>query len=157
MSKAQRRALMVRDRICQFPGCRRDRHLQAHHVVAWSRGGATDLANLVLLCRSHHIAVHEGGIRISRTPDGGYQAAQRGGTGWRFVLPDGSTVASTGWRVMTADRLTRELAAAAEQSSHASPPDPTTIAAVGGGAGFQLQDCVRALFGMALAPDSEAA
>ncbi len=32
---------------CRFPGCSRHRRLHAHHVVYWSAGGATDLANLV--------------------------------------------------------------------------------------------------------------
>lgn len=37
VSKTQRRALMIRDRMCQFPGCAQDRHLDAHHIVLWSR------------------------------------------------------------------------------------------------------------------------
>ena len=32
---------------CRFPGCTRHRKLHAHHVVFWSAGGPTDLANLV--------------------------------------------------------------------------------------------------------------
>lgn len=66
VSKRQRRALHLRDQLCQYPGCWRDRHLQAHHRVPWSQGGATDLANLILLCRFHHVVVHEGGMRIVR-------------------------------------------------------------------------------------------
>jgi hypothetical protein len=32
---------------CRFPGCTRHSRLDAHHVVFWSDGGPTDLANLV--------------------------------------------------------------------------------------------------------------
>jgi hypothetical protein len=68
---AQRVALAVRDGGCVFPGC--DRPLawcEAHHLVHWLDGGPTDLDNLVLLCRAHHRAVHEGGWRLQRQPDG---------------------------------------------------------------------------------------
>ena len=37
VSRGQRRALMIRDGMCQFPGCHQLRHLDAHHVLAWSR------------------------------------------------------------------------------------------------------------------------
>ena len=68
---AQRSALAIRDGGCVFPDC--DRPLawcEAHHVRHWLHGGPTDLANLVLLCRAHHRAVHEGGWRLVRGPDG---------------------------------------------------------------------------------------
>jgi hypothetical protein len=60
------RALISRDRTCQFPGCNRRRHLQAHHIEHWAKGGETNPENLVLLCRTHHWAVHEGGVRVER-------------------------------------------------------------------------------------------
>ncbi len=60
-----RRALVVRDRHCRFPGCDRPPPwCDAHHVTHWAEGGSTSLANLVLLCRRHHRLVHEGGFRI---------------------------------------------------------------------------------------------
>jgi Domain of unknown function (DUF222)/HNH endonuclease len=68
---AQRTALAVRDGGCVFPGC--DRPLswcEAHHLVHWLDGGPTDLDNLVLVCRAHHRAVHEGGWRLQHQPDG---------------------------------------------------------------------------------------
>ncbi|HEY2956618.1 MAG TPA: HNH endonuclease, partial [Actinomycetota bacterium] len=40
----------------------------AHHLHHWLHGGATALGNLVLLCRVHHVAVHEGGWRLHRDP-----------------------------------------------------------------------------------------
>lgn len=64
------RQLRYRDRGCVFPGCGTRSFTEAHHVVWWSKGGPTDLENLVLLCSFHHRLVHEHGWRLSRTPDG---------------------------------------------------------------------------------------
>ena len=47
---------------CRFPGCTRHRKLHAHHVRYWSAGGATDLANLVLVCARHHTLIHAQGF-----------------------------------------------------------------------------------------------
>jgi hypothetical protein len=56
---AMRRAVIVRDRHCRFPGCDRPHAWSdAHHIVHWSDGGSTALANLLLLCRRHHRMVH---------------------------------------------------------------------------------------------------
>jgi len=71
VSAAQRRSLAVRDGGCVFPGCDRPvAWCDAHHLRHWLHGGPTDLANLVLLCRAHHRAVHEGGWRLYRHPHG---------------------------------------------------------------------------------------
>jgi hypothetical protein len=68
---AQRTALAVRDGGCVFPDCQRPLSwCEAHHLVHWLDGGPTDLDNLALLCRAHHRAVHEGGWRLARGPDG---------------------------------------------------------------------------------------
>jgi Domain of unknown function (DUF222)/HNH endonuclease len=65
VSPAQRTALAVRDGGCVFPGCDRPvAWCDAHHLRHWLHGGTTDLGNLVLLCRAHHRAVHEGHQRL---------------------------------------------------------------------------------------------
>jgi hypothetical protein len=75
VSAAQRRALVVRDGRCGFPGCDSPHQwCDAHHVVHWVDGGPTDLDNLILLCRRHHVLCHEGGWHLARGPGGKVQA-----------------------------------------------------------------------------------
>jgi hypothetical protein len=60
-----RTALVLRDQGCRFPGCDRPpAWTDGHHIIHWADGGATELANLVSLCRQHHRRVHEEGWRI---------------------------------------------------------------------------------------------
>ncbi|WP_216214963.1 HNH endonuclease signature motif containing protein [Amycolatopsis aidingensis] len=56
---AIRRALILRDRGCSFPGCRKKpKQCDAHHVIFWANGGPTALYNLTLLCWFHHNLIH---------------------------------------------------------------------------------------------------
>ena len=64
------RQLRYRDDTCRFPACDARRFTQAHHIDWWSRGGATDLDNLVLMCSFHHRLVHEHGWSVERSDDG---------------------------------------------------------------------------------------
>src|SRR5690606_28090044 len=66
---AQWKAVRVRDRHCQWPGCYRPaRWCDIHHIQFWTKGGATDLANLVLICRHHHTLTHRHGWKLTGTP-----------------------------------------------------------------------------------------
>jgi hypothetical protein len=56
---AQRRAIAVRDRHCQAPGCERPpRWCDIHHSDHWADGGPTDIDKGELLCRFHHTLEH---------------------------------------------------------------------------------------------------
>jgi hypothetical protein len=81
---ALRRALESRDKGCVFPGCTHTRFVDGHHIHHWADGGETKLSNLVSLCRFHHRAVHEGGLKVERCHDGA----------WRFIKPDGESIES---------------------------------------------------------------
>ena len=77
-SAPRRRALRIRDKGCRFPGCDRPVNWSTpHHIVAWSRGGPTDMANEVLLCYYHHRLVHEGGWQVIKA-----------GREFRFLPPE---------------------------------------------------------------------
>jgi hypothetical protein len=89
VSTPLKRALYARDRGCTFPGCRRKRYLDGHHLQHWVDGGETSADNMTLLCTHHHRRLHEGGFSIVR---------QEGGT-LRFVTADGRSIPPQGYRL----------------------------------------------------------
>jgi len=156
-TRAQRRALRVRDHAtCQFPGCHRNGRLDAHHILAWSHGGLTDLVNMLLLCRRHHTFVHEGGVRIVAAPSGACRRHD-------FLLPDGRTVNADGWlsdvhprsldkllAKHAADRVAQSQATAAPAWTFDPATGPSRIFPAHAGQGFDLHECVRVLFDITL-------
>jgi hypothetical protein len=67
-TKQQRTALAARDGGCMFPGCDRPPSwCECHHIMFWARDtGGTDLADGILLCRHHHLLLHNNGWEIHR-------------------------------------------------------------------------------------------
>ncbi|RQX02190.1 HNH endonuclease signature motif containing protein [Micromonospora inaquosa] len=66
-----RRALVLRDRGCAFPGCDRPpRWCDGHHIRHWADGGDTSLDNSVLLCGYHHRHLHHGDWSVRLGGDG---------------------------------------------------------------------------------------
>ncbi len=67
-----RRAVILRDQHCAAPGCTAPpSSCQVHHIRPRSKGGATSLINMVLLCGFHHlILIHRWGWSIVLNPDG---------------------------------------------------------------------------------------
>ena len=63
----QRQAILVQqDGVCFNPGCDRT-HLEIHHMIAWSIGGRTDMADLRGYCTRCHHLIHLGLLIV--TPD----------------------------------------------------------------------------------------
>lgn len=66
ITTAQRRAVSARDRHCVAKGCHRPpAFCDVHHLLARADGGATEIGNLVLLCRRHHAAWHRGRLHLA--------------------------------------------------------------------------------------------
>jgi 5-methylcytosine-specific restriction endonuclease McrA len=76
---AIRRALLLRDTHCRFPGCANSSFLHGHHIQHWLHGGRTALENLLTLCSFHHRQVHEGGFRVSLTAEAEVEVWTPGG------------------------------------------------------------------------------
>jgi hypothetical protein len=65
---AIRRAVILRDGGCAFPGCSIPaRWCDIHHVIYWADGGPTSLANCVALCGRHHRLIHHSDWWIDMT------------------------------------------------------------------------------------------
>jgi len=69
---AIRRAVQLRARHCEWPGCDKPPvHCDVHHLRHQADGGETSLRNCVLLCQFHHdICIHRLGWRLVLHPDG---------------------------------------------------------------------------------------
>ena len=82
-----RRAVIARDRKCQWPGgCDRPAaHCEPHHHMPRHQGGPTSLENIDLYCRTHHHHfIHRLGWKIVKHPDGSRDA----------ISPDGRVIQS---------------------------------------------------------------
>jgi hypothetical protein len=66
-SRAQRRAVIARDRVCI--GCGADAlRCEIHHLWWWEKGGPTDIDNLALACWSCHTHIHHHGWTCGAIP-----------------------------------------------------------------------------------------
>jgi Domain of unknown function (DUF222)/HNH endonuclease len=89
---AQNKALGVMYEVCGYPNCATPlTRCDIHHVTWWSQGGPTDLANLVPLCKQHHLFVHEHGYQIQAAVDDHGQAVT-GPNRWSFQTPRGHPI-----------------------------------------------------------------
>ena len=108
----QRVVLAARDGGCLFPGCDRPPSwCEAHHIDHWQRDrGKTDLDRGVLLCRHHHMLVHNNGWEIEhdRATGTGTPTA----TGYRLIPPASIDPARMPRRMPTKSAPLRALLAA---------------------------------------------
>lgn len=112
-SAAQHRAAVVTFGGCAFPAAdgqpcgRPPGWCDLHHVEYWRKGGPTDQANGVLLCRRHHTAVHHDGWRMT------------------YHQPT-NTVTITKHRPDSPDTIRQVNFATAPPNSRSDPPPPNT-------------------------------
>jgi len=79
-------ALWLRDGGCSFPGCTTPAHwCDAHHLVHWADGGASDLTNLALLCGRHHSVVHRDQLAGHVTHAGADTGAVAAAVTWNLI------------------------------------------------------------------------
>lgn len=70
-SPAQRKALLLRDKVCRGEHCTiPGTWCEAHHWLDWASGGNTDLDDGVLLCQHHHHRIHDPRYTAERLPNG---------------------------------------------------------------------------------------
>ncbi|HLS02908.1 MAG TPA: HNH endonuclease signature motif containing protein, partial [Beutenbergiaceae bacterium] len=101
----QTRAIIARDRHCQFPGCDEPpQHGEIHHSLWWwKHHGKTNVSQGILLCWHHHGYVHDHNITITR------QTGQ-----WIFTTTTGDTIHPP-------------YGADEETSKGDDPPDPSPL------------------------------
>lgn len=85
-SRAQRRQLAAMYATCAHPHCQvAFSQCRIHHVIWWTRGGKTVLANLLPLCETHHHQVHEGGWNLTLDDKRAVDWIRPDGTIWHTV------------------------------------------------------------------------
>jgi hypothetical protein len=112
--RAMLTALHARDGGCRL--CGAHRFLHAHHIVPHAWGGPTSLANLVLLCGTHHRLLHRHRWQLSGDPNEPHDHERR----LRFWRADGREIATRSLRVCRARPPT-------------PPPEPAPGAVAGRG------------------------
>jgi hypothetical protein len=60
-----RRAVILRDGGCAYPGCNMPHiYSEIHHIQPWQEHGPTSLDNAVMLCRFHHMVIHQSDVMV---------------------------------------------------------------------------------------------
>ena len=111
-NRAQRRRLAAMYATCAHPLCEIGfSQCRIHHIVWFSQGGPTVLANLVPLCETHHHLVHEGGWSLAMDDE----------RRLTWIRPDGAVWTTTDGP----NRRPRARRAADESTDH---PEPRPLA-----------------------------
>jgi hypothetical protein len=77
-SDAQRTAIGLQHATCAADGCERPyAWSELHHKRPWSKGGRTDLQDVIPLCHRHHQYVHDTAFDHRYLPDGSIRFSRR--------------------------------------------------------------------------------
>ena len=64
------RGVVLRDGGCAYPGCNMPHmYCEVHHIQHWENGGCTSLDNAVMLCRFHHMVIHQSEVLVRLNDD----------------------------------------------------------------------------------------
>ncbi len=84
-AKEIRRAVLIRDGHCQWPGCTwRAAWCEVYHLRPYSQGGPTSVANSLTLCVYHHHEVHRRHVHVTGADHG-----------HAFACSDGTMIGAT--------------------------------------------------------------
>ncbi len=122
-NRQQRRMLEAMYSTCAHPHCQVSfASCRIHHIVWWTKGGKTVLANLLPLCETHHHLVHEGSWSL--------EIDERRAVTW--LRPDGSVwLTDAGPNRTAADRAGPSTRASCDRSER--PPGRPPPADAGSG------------------------
>lgn len=77
-TRAQRKALRLRDQHCRAEGCPTPATwTEAHHKDSWANGGPTNLDNAISLCSYHHHRCHDTNYHHEYLPNGDVRYRRR--------------------------------------------------------------------------------
>lgn len=95
----------VRDSECRFPGCHRPAEFSdLDHVQPYSCDGETCAANLIGLCRRHHLVKHTEGWVFNLDPDGTLRIRTPSGVAYTGKPPHDDTLETLPEKVRAAKR-----------------------------------------------------
>jgi hypothetical protein len=119
----QRIGLAVRDGGCMWPGCDRPPSwCEAHHINQWKRDhGKTDIADGVLLCKHHHLLLHNHGWDITRS--GGH---------YTLIPPRSISATREGRHLATKSRAVQDWNARRHRLRDRAPAHPPEPVSTGG-------------------------
>ncbi len=116
-TRKQRVALAARDGGCMFPDCDRPPSwCEAHHINQWAADhGRTDTADGILLCRHHHMLLHNNSWKITRA-----------GVTYYLHAPDGDIT-----QLESKSPLYRQHQGGADEATRqAAPPSTAELSAI---------------------------
>ncbi|WP_165956524.1 HNH endonuclease signature motif containing protein [Kribbella antibiotica] len=134
VNRYMRRALIKRDKgcvVCKAPPWM----CHAHHIIHWANGGPTSMQNLVLLCASHHRAVHADQWAVSITTNGLVEVTRPSWADPAPMIDPAVMAAALSWATPAPDTASSFGSFGSNDGSssrpmHGQPDKPATASAV---------------------------